>query len=159
MEEKPNYVSSKAGFMIAEFLPTNGTAANTQKYDYEGKKTVFLFPSEMGVLLSLPTLHPGIICNKSPSNPDVKKLINITKKEDSHELKYIEMNKEVMVASISVNLKPSDLAIIQTLLRYCLPHLMGWNYLSNLNAVERNLEEDQSNFQQSPSPFKDSKVA
>lgn len=158
MEEKQNYLSSKSGFIIAEFLPTNGAAA-IQKYDYEGKKTVFLFPSEIGVLLSLPTLHPGTICNKSPTNPDVKKIINITKIEDNHELKYIEMNKEIMVSSITVNLKPNDLAVIQALLKYCLPHLIGWTYLSTLNNVERNLEEDQSNTQHSPSPFKDNKVA
>jgi hypothetical protein len=151
-------VSTRNGYVLAEFIKANeGAASDKPKYDYEGKKAMFLFPSEIGVLLALPTPHPGIICNKSLTNPDVKKLITIERVEENHELTYIEMNKETVMASITVNLKPSDLAVVQSLLKFCLPHLMGWNYLSDMDAVERNLPDDNANTHMPLSPFKEPK--
>ena len=144
--------------MLAEFIKANEGAPNEKlRYDYENKKSIFMFPSEIGVLLSLPTPHPGLIVNKSLSNPDIKKLISIEKVDENHELTYMEMNKEIMMTSITVSIKPSDLVVVQSLLKFCLPHLLGWNYLSDLEAVERNLQEENARTNTPLSPFKDPK--
>ena len=151
------YVVSKSGYFLFEIVSSNVTKSSGQelKFDWLRKKTLIIDPKNVIKLncydynniekLNLDMI--GKFVNKG-TGPNLIYKFNFKycKAKDSVECK-VEVNDldELPLENILINIELSDFLMLQKLIDYSVPALMGWQFLHKgiLEESEMRLENDQ----------------
>ncbi|XP_062152681.1 single-stranded DNA-binding protein WHY2, mitochondrial [Alnus glutinosa] len=138
-----NLIVDRRGVMMLTFLPAIGE----RKYDSEKRQLFALSPTEVGSLISLGSkdscefFHdPSMLKSNSGQ---VRKTLSIKAHADGSGY-FISLNVVNNILKtkeyLSVPVTTAEIAVIKTACSFALPHILGWDRLTNQPQLPRPIE-------------------